>query len=220
MSQQGSYEGSTYEGSTRVLWRVNSISCFLRLSRVLPTFQVFTSGYVNTETILHFFIWQHRQSQKIRFRSNYGKKHKVFTLKEIKLSVHHLDGKRTSSNKVVKETAKIEQQSPSKYLEAVKGFEKGKKIRWGNQKIQTAKKKCKCFVFIWWRHSFFNCFLYSVSIHRSSIYQVATIMLLDYSTFTSFSNSTVILLTLVNGNLTMFTLHYILLGQCSAMVLP
>ena len=25
------------------------------LSRVLPTSQVFTSGYVNTETILHFF---------------------------------------------------------------------------------------------------------------------------------------------------------------------
>ena len=28
---------------------------FLRLSRVLPTSRVFTSGYVNTETILHFF---------------------------------------------------------------------------------------------------------------------------------------------------------------------
>ena len=28
---------------------------FLRLSRVLPTSCVFTSGYVNTETILHFF---------------------------------------------------------------------------------------------------------------------------------------------------------------------
>ena len=28
---------------------------FLRLSRVLPTFRVFTSGYINTETILHFF---------------------------------------------------------------------------------------------------------------------------------------------------------------------
>ena len=28
---------------------------FPRLSRVLPTSQVFTSGYVNTETILHFF---------------------------------------------------------------------------------------------------------------------------------------------------------------------
>ena len=27
---------------------------FLRLSRVLPTSRVFTSGYVNTETILHF----------------------------------------------------------------------------------------------------------------------------------------------------------------------
>ena len=26
-----------------------------RLSRVLPTSRVFTSGYVNTETILHFF---------------------------------------------------------------------------------------------------------------------------------------------------------------------
>ena len=29
---------------------------FLRLSRVLPTSRVFTSGYVNAETILHFFI--------------------------------------------------------------------------------------------------------------------------------------------------------------------
>ena len=28
---------------------------FLRLSRVLPISRVFTSGYVNTETILHFF---------------------------------------------------------------------------------------------------------------------------------------------------------------------
>ena len=32
---------------------------FLRLSRVLPTSRVFTSGYVNTETILHFFISFH-----------------------------------------------------------------------------------------------------------------------------------------------------------------
>ena len=32
-----------------------SRSGFLRLSRVLPTSRVFTSGYVNTETILHFF---------------------------------------------------------------------------------------------------------------------------------------------------------------------
>ena len=28
---------------------------FLRLSRVFPTSRVFTSGYVNTETNLHFF---------------------------------------------------------------------------------------------------------------------------------------------------------------------
>ena len=28
---------------------------FLRLSRVLPNSRVFTSGYVNVETILHFF---------------------------------------------------------------------------------------------------------------------------------------------------------------------
>ena len=41
---------------------------FLRLSRVLPTSRVFTSGYANTETILHFFnearsrnwIWLHK----------------------------------------------------------------------------------------------------------------------------------------------------------------
>ena len=30
-------------------------SGFLRLSSVLPTSRMFTSGYVNTETILHFF---------------------------------------------------------------------------------------------------------------------------------------------------------------------
>ena len=33
------------------------IDGFLRLSRVLPTSHVFTSGYVNTEIILHFFIF-------------------------------------------------------------------------------------------------------------------------------------------------------------------
>ena len=32
---------------------------FLRLSRVLPTSRVFTSGYVNMETILHFFNDNH-----------------------------------------------------------------------------------------------------------------------------------------------------------------
>ena len=35
---------------------------FLRLSRVLPTSRVFTSGYVNMETILHFYnralVWR------------------------------------------------------------------------------------------------------------------------------------------------------------------
>lgn len=45
----------------------------------------------------------------------------------IKLKVNHLNGKRTSINKVVKETAKKKQQSLGKYLEAVKGFEKEKK---------------------------------------------------------------------------------------------
>ena len=49
------------------------------------------------------------------------------TSERIKLKVNHLNVKRTSSNKVVKETAKKEQQSLSKYLEAVKGFEKEKK---------------------------------------------------------------------------------------------
>ena len=32
---------------------------FLRLSRVLPTSRVFTLGYVNTDTILHFFNMEH-----------------------------------------------------------------------------------------------------------------------------------------------------------------
>ena len=45
----------------------------------------------------------------------------------IKLKVNHLNGKRTSINKVVKETAKKKQQSLGKYLEAVKGFDKEKK---------------------------------------------------------------------------------------------
>ena len=42
----------------RALWLAIKpfyMSVFLRLSRVLPTSQVFTPGYVNTETILHFF---------------------------------------------------------------------------------------------------------------------------------------------------------------------
>ena len=47
----------------------------------------------------------------------------------IKLKVNHLNGKRTSINKVLKETAKKKQQSLGKYLEAEKGFEKEKKIR-------------------------------------------------------------------------------------------
>ena len=34
---------------------------FLRLSSVLPTSRVFTSGYVNTETILHFFDVSYKQ---------------------------------------------------------------------------------------------------------------------------------------------------------------
>ena len=40
---------------------------FLRLSSVLPTSRVFTSGYVNTETILHFFNINHRINQMIEF---------------------------------------------------------------------------------------------------------------------------------------------------------
>ena len=39
----------------RVFLENTSRRGFLRLSRVLPTSRVFTSGYVNTETILHFF---------------------------------------------------------------------------------------------------------------------------------------------------------------------
>ena len=38
---------------------------FLRLSRVLPTSRVFTSGYVNTETIIHSFKIEYDNSQKI-----------------------------------------------------------------------------------------------------------------------------------------------------------
>ena len=41
---------------------------FLRLSRVFPTSQVFTSGYVNTGTILHFFImWCHEMNMSASF---------------------------------------------------------------------------------------------------------------------------------------------------------
>ena len=38
---------------------------FLRLSRVLPTSRVFTSDYVNTETILHFFKIEYDNRQKL-----------------------------------------------------------------------------------------------------------------------------------------------------------
>ena len=51
------------------------------------------------------------------------------TSERIKLKVNHLNGKRTSGNKIVKETAEKKQQSLGEYLEAVKGFEKEKKIR-------------------------------------------------------------------------------------------
>ena len=46
-------------------------ACFLRLSRVLPISRVFTSGYVNTETILHFFykITNERGTKTVYIRS-------------------------------------------------------------------------------------------------------------------------------------------------------
>ena len=41
---------------TELCWRiVKWFPCLHSLMSVLPTSQVFTSGYVNTETILHFF---------------------------------------------------------------------------------------------------------------------------------------------------------------------
>lgn len=71
------------------------------------------------------------------------------TSERIKLKVNHLNVKRTNSNKVVKETAKKEQQSLSKYLEAVKSFEKGKKKSGeGIRKYKTAKKDSKCCISI------------------------------------------------------------------------
>ena len=41
---------------------------FPRLSRVLPTSRVFTSGYVNTETILHFFSIFHTNIEYVNKR--------------------------------------------------------------------------------------------------------------------------------------------------------
>ena len=42
---------------------------FLRLSSVLPTSRVFTSGYVNTETILRFFTNKLSRIQNIQHRN-------------------------------------------------------------------------------------------------------------------------------------------------------
>ena len=61
---------------------------------------------------------------------------------------------------------------------------------------QRVEKLYYCRVFIKWRHSLFDCFLYSVFVHWSSIYYAGTIMLLDYNTFISFSSVAVISLTL------------------------
>ena len=44
---------------------------FLRLSRVLPTSRVFTSGYVNKETILDFFIRSRSRTLSCLSKSNY-----------------------------------------------------------------------------------------------------------------------------------------------------
>ena len=44
------------------------------LSSVLPTYQVFTSGYVNTETILHFFYKiTNERGTKTVFTYSHGK---------------------------------------------------------------------------------------------------------------------------------------------------
>ena len=40
---------------------------FLRLSRVLPTSRMFTSGHVNTETILHFF---NKEYLRVKLKTN------------------------------------------------------------------------------------------------------------------------------------------------------
>ena len=49
----------TNERGTKTVFTYAHVKWFYgqseRLSRVLPTSCVFTSGYVNTETILHFF---------------------------------------------------------------------------------------------------------------------------------------------------------------------
>ena len=55
------------------------ISYFIRLSRVLPTSQVFTSGYVNTETILHFFIFTGRTRNSNSFCGVKQKKIRMHT---------------------------------------------------------------------------------------------------------------------------------------------
>ena len=117
VSQQGSYEGSTY-GVNR--WLSDLPSNFDPLETVEEIEDLdedFNDDiFDNTDRVI-------KNTVSIQL---WGKT-QGFTLKEIKLKVNHLDGKRTSSNKVVKETAKKEQQSFNKYLEAVKGFEKGKK---------------------------------------------------------------------------------------------
>ena len=53
---------------TRLFWS-NAQAAFLRLSRVLPTSRVFTSGYVNTETILNFFTSKFFKDYKLHHKN-------------------------------------------------------------------------------------------------------------------------------------------------------
>ena len=62
---------------------------FLRLSRVLPTPQVFISGYVNTETILHFFImWCHKMNMSASFLVWIALKPAFFTIEYFNFQVY------------------------------------------------------------------------------------------------------------------------------------
>ena len=115
MSQQGSHQGSTY-GVSR--W----------LSDLPSNFDPPGDCWRNWRFRWRFqrrYFWQYQQSHK---KYGFGPTMRKNTNSErIKLKVNHLNGKRTSINKVVKETAKKKQQSLGKYLEAVKGFDKEKK---------------------------------------------------------------------------------------------
>ena len=91
--------GPKWQGILQLLQKIIEVQLYMvsSLSSVLPTSQVFTSGYVNTETILHFFYkitnergtktvftyahvkWFYGQSERAYYLNYFIKKYEAFS---------------------------------------------------------------------------------------------------------------------------------------------